>query len=170
MTAAQLNIFSANTSDIVNYAPKLLLFDLNTNQFLRTFVFPDAVAPYNSSFLNDIVVDEVHGVAYMSDTGAVGGIVVYDFASNTARRWGGDPSQQADPNFNFTINGTSYHFPTNEDGIALSADLQARPHARLCISVHTRVCLSLSLSLSLPLYLSLYLSVVAHASLPFSPV
>ena len=34
------------------------------------FVFPADVAPYSSSFLNDIVVDEVAQVAYISDAGA----------------------------------------------------------------------------------------------------
>ena len=82
------------------------------------------VAPYNSSFLNDIVVDEVNGYAYISDTGAVGGIIVYDYNSNTARRWGGDPTQQADATFSFTINNATYKLGTNEDGIALTPDLQ----------------------------------------------
>ncbi len=48
-------------------------------------------------FLNDLVVDEVNDVAYISDTGAVGGIVVFDRKNNVARRWGSDPTQQADP-------------------------------------------------------------------------
>ena len=72
------------------------------------------------------MLDVVNSVAYMSDTGAVGGIVVYDFVKNAARRWAGDISQQADPNFNFTMNGISYHLTTNEDGIALTPDVQAR--------------------------------------------
>ncbi len=82
------------------------------------------MAPYNSSFLNDLAVDEVNGVAYISDTGAVGGIVVYDYASNSARRWAGDASQQHDPTYSFTINNVSYSLGTNEDGIALTPDLQ----------------------------------------------
>ena len=121
----QLNIFGSDPSQIVNYAPKLLICDLATGNMVRTFVFPDAVAPYNSSFLNDIVLDTVNGVAYISDTGNVGGIVVYDFKSNSARRFGGDATQQHDPAFTISINGVTYPgITTNEDGIALSLDVQ----------------------------------------------
>lgn len=124
---SQLNIFSGNTSDIVNYAPKLLICDLSSGEIVRTFVFPSSVAPYNSSFLNDIVLDVVNRVAYISDTGAVGGIVVYDFDTNSARRWGGDVTQQYDPKYVISINGIPYpQITTNEDGIALSPDLQVR--------------------------------------------
>lgn len=61
-----MNIFSTNASDIQNFAPKLVILSLTSGEVLRTFVFPDAVAPYNSSFLNDIVLDELHEVAYIS--------------------------------------------------------------------------------------------------------
>jgi hypothetical protein len=46
----QLNIFSANPADIVNGAPKLTIIDLNQpDTIIRQFVFPDSIAPYNSS-------------------------------------------------------------------------------------------------------------------------
>lgn len=122
---AQLNIFSNVSTDVMNFAPKLVVYNLDSNTVLRTFVFPNDVAPYNSSFLNDIVVDELNHVAYISDTGVVGGIIVYDWTSNSARRWGGDVTQQFDPTYTVIINGVEY--PTvrnNADGIALSTDLQ----------------------------------------------
>jgi sugar lactone lactonase YvrE len=109
----------------MNFAPKLVVYNLDSGNVLRTFVFPNDVAPYNSSFLNDIVVDEINHVAYISDTGVVGGIIVYDWTTNSARRWGGDVTQQHDPTYTVTINGVEY--PTvrnNADGIALSTDLQ----------------------------------------------
>jgi hypothetical protein len=47
-------------------------------------------------FLNDLVIDEERDLVYISDTGAVGGIVVYDHKNNVARRWAGHPSLQTD--------------------------------------------------------------------------
>ena len=63
-----------------------MIYDLVHRQIVREFVFPDAVAPFNSSFLNDIVVDEEGGYAYISDAGT-GAIVIYDFKTNQARRF-----------------------------------------------------------------------------------
>ncbi len=42
-----------------NYAPKLVVIDLATDAILETYVFPSDVAPYNTSFLNDLAIDEV---------------------------------------------------------------------------------------------------------------
>ncbi|ETO31242.1 hypothetical protein RFI_05878 [Reticulomyxa filosa] len=47
--------------------PKIVLWDLNTNTMLSTYTFPNSVAPYNSTFLNDIVVDITNEIAYISD-------------------------------------------------------------------------------------------------------
>jgi len=67
-------------------APSLVIYDLVNDCVVRKYVFPDEVTSYNSSFLNDIVIDQRRGFAYMSDTGT-GGIVVYDFMNNQSRYW-----------------------------------------------------------------------------------
>ena len=77
--------------------------------------------PYDNSWANDIVVDETRGVAYISDTWDQGGIVVYNYNTNEARRFD-DPSLQPDPNMHVTINGRVFNFPLPSDGIALSHD------------------------------------------------
>jgi sugar lactone lactonase YvrE len=88
----------------------------------RTFVFPNDVAYYDSSFLNDIVIDETRGVAYISDTSGDGAIIVYDYTSNQARRWTG-PGTALEPNTVFTINGINYtDIQAPSDGIALNPD------------------------------------------------
>ena len=89
---------------------QLIIFDLNldygsgfgmgttTNSTapLRVFTFAPEVASLSHSFLNDIALDVSSQVAYISDSGlpldssgssaVQAGLIVYDFASNTARR------------------------------------------------------------------------------------
>lgn len=65
-----------------------MIYDLNANCIVRMHKFPDWVFPANNSFANDIVVDETRGLAYMTDTWAKGGIIVYNYTSDTSHRWG----------------------------------------------------------------------------------
>jgi hypothetical protein len=56
----QLYFDDPNAPSVVkNYAPKLVVIDLATDAILETYVFPSDVAPYNTSFLNDLAIDEV---------------------------------------------------------------------------------------------------------------
>jgi sugar lactone lactonase YvrE len=121
LDVGRLNIMD-DPSLIVNGAPKLVIYNLVTNVVERTFVFPNDVAYYDSSFLNDIVIDETRGVAYISDTSGDGAIIVYDYTSNQARRWTG-PGTALEPNTVFTINGINYtNIQAPSDGIALNPD------------------------------------------------
>eukprot|EP00933_Yihiella_yeosuensis_P018147 TRINITY_DN1500_c0_g1_i1.p1 TRINITY_DN1500_c0_g1~~TRINITY_DN1500_c0_g1_i1.p1 ORF type:complete len:1037 (-),score=167.54 TRINITY_DN1500_c0_g1_i1:780-3890(-) len=68
--------------------PKMVLIDIATGKIIQKYVFPESVAArtdpdYNfGAFLNDIVIDTVRQVAYISDlngpSGSIGGIIVYD--------------------------------------------------------------------------------------------
>lgn len=69
------NIFMAD--EAVDGSPKLVIWDMSSNTMERTFVFPDYVASWEGSFLNDIVLDVTRGYAYMTNTWGEGGIVVY---------------------------------------------------------------------------------------------
>ena len=62
---------------------------------------------YDGSWANDIVVDETNGYAYISDTWADGGLIVYDFARNRARRFD-DASLHPDPDMSHD-GGTVYY-------------------------------------------------------------
>ncbi|KAK5640863.1 hypothetical protein RI129_009410 [Pyrocoelia pectoralis] len=89
--------------------PKIVIFDLNTDQVARTIIFPrEVLRP--STLLTNLVIDEsVQGTCdsafvYISDTVAPG-IIVYD--SLTDRAWRvTHPSMFPDPDFSdSTING-----------------------------------------------------------------
>jgi len=123
LDVGRLNIL-ANASLIVNGPPKLIIWDLNANCPVREFVFPDDVLPYNNSWANDIVVDQANGFAYITDTKPTGGIVIYNFNTNQARRFD-DVSMHGTQGNNITINGTTFVVaPMGTDGIALSHDLE----------------------------------------------
>jgi hypothetical protein len=79
--------------------------------------------PYNSSFLNDLVLDEARDVAYLTDSAGPGGIIVYDHKQGLSRRYSG-ASTDNDPNYVVYINGIYYggKIDTPADGIALSSD------------------------------------------------
>lgn len=116
----RLNIVDKNTSSIKNGPAKITILDLNSLEIVKSLVLSDDIAPYNASFLNDIVLDEAKGFAYISDPS--GAVIIYDFNNNTAKRFT-SPSMMNEKDVDFTINGIDYGtntFTTAIDGIALS--------------------------------------------------
>jgi hypothetical protein len=103
--------------------PKLIIWDINKNCSIRKYYFPDSILPHGGSFANDIVVDETGGFAYISDTWGSGGLVVYDFTHNSARRFDNDPTLAGNASNLIVINGKPYPIVSPSDGIALSSDL-----------------------------------------------
>ena len=83
--------FVAGEAEAPAGGQKIVVFDVRTGKTLRTIPL-DAVADRKGSFLNDIAVDEVRKVAYVSDSGLrsapdnQAGIIVVDYASGRARR------------------------------------------------------------------------------------
>ena len=107
---------------------KMVKIDLATNKVVATIAFDDKVAP-QGSYLNDVRFSPDDKVAYVTDSGAKGALVVVDLASGKARRvLDGDPSTQPDPNVTVTWNGKPLRRPDGRgvdfsaDGIALSPD------------------------------------------------
>jgi sugar lactone lactonase YvrE len=106
---------------------KLVKVDLTSNRVARLVSFgADVIRP--DSYLNDVRFDLRYNVAYITDSGA-GGIVVVDLASGKARRvLDGHPSVMAEKGVQIVINGKPVldalgNPPTfHSDGIALSAD------------------------------------------------
>lgn len=122
LDVGRLNIFSEDTADVVNGIPKLILWDISNSTMVHTYLFTDTVAPYSSSFLNDLVLDRDGTHAYISDAATGGGaLVVYDRVANRARRFVGT-STRAEPGFTLEINGFLYNESTPVDGIAISPD------------------------------------------------
>jgi sugar lactone lactonase YvrE len=72
-------------------AQKVVVFDLRTQKAVKTIAL-DGVADRKGSFLNDIAVDEVRRIAYVSDSGLrsapdnKAGLIVVDFGAGRARR------------------------------------------------------------------------------------
>ncbi|ARN21581.1 SMP-30/gluconolactonase/LRE family protein [Piscinibacter gummiphilus] len=113
-------------------AQKLAVYDLRSGRLLK-HIGLDGVADRAGSFLNDVVVDEVRRVAYVSDSGLRSapdnrvGILVVDYATGTARRvLDGHPSVQVEPGVKVTVRGAEV-WPGNPlrlgiNGIGLSPD------------------------------------------------
>jgi sugar lactone lactonase YvrE len=83
--------FVAGEAEAPAGGQKIVVFDVRTGKTVRTIPL-DAVADRKASFLNDIAVDEVRRVAYVSDSGLRSApdnraaILVVDYASGRARR------------------------------------------------------------------------------------
>lgn len=114
----------APNAEPVNAPAGVWVIDMKTGDVISKYYFPDEVAPYNSSFLNDLVLDEVREIVYLTDANGEGALVVYDFKQAESRRYSG-PSTGRDPNYEFYVNGEYYGaniFTTPVDGIAISSD------------------------------------------------
>ncbi|KAI1409238.1 MRJP-domain-containing protein [Hypoxylon sp. FL1857] len=122
--------------------PKLVGFNLTTNEVFKTIIFPSTVA-YGDSYLNDVRFDlrsnisgsSGAGVAYITDSSASGhnALIIVDLGSGESWRHLGLtravrgesrflPFIWGQPGY-YTEAGTPYtSFPIGSDGIALSAD------------------------------------------------
>ena len=102
----------------------LVLWDMkNNHQIGNIYVFPPEVAPHNSTFLNDLMVDVPNQVAYISDSGN-GAIVIVDMKKRVSVRFHG-ASTKRDPAYQYKVEGWNYGNETMEtpaDGIALTPD------------------------------------------------
>jgi sugar lactone lactonase YvrE len=106
--------------------PKLIKIDLNSNQVERVIAFgSDVVKP--GSYLNDVRFDNGRKVAYITDSG-VGGLVVLDLKSGKSRRvLDGHPSVLVEPGVKVAVDGKElleFGKPPQfqADSIALSPD------------------------------------------------
>jgi len=110
---------------VVGNAAKVVKFNLNTNKIERTYRFTGTID--NSSYLNDIRVDTKKQMAYLTNSGT-GGIVILDLKSGKSRQvLQSHKSVRPDPNYKFVIDGKQLKKQGqpavfNSDGIALSPD------------------------------------------------
>ena len=111
---------------------KLVLWDIKANKEIQRLAFGPEVSDKKCSFLNDVVVDNESGFAYITDSGIFsdplcGGLIVYDRKANSARRvLHATKFTNDEPNFSFAIDGRQVlkngRMRTGADGIALSGD------------------------------------------------
>lgn len=88
-------------------------------------MFPESVAPYDSSFLNDLVLDVERDIAYIADAGA-GTLVVVDMANQRSVKYQ-DETTLNDPTYDWIFDGINYGNETltaQVDGIALTPDME----------------------------------------------
>ncbi|MBW2528023.1 MAG: hypothetical protein JRI23_27830 [Deltaproteobacteria bacterium] len=103
-------------SGVVPGAPKLVRFELPSTTPGQVVRFDESVAR-KGSYLNDVRIDVVRDVAFMTDSGD-GALVVVDLKSGAARRVLDDhPSTQAEPVV-LTIGGKPFDRKVHADGIA----------------------------------------------------
>ena len=109
--------------------PKLVEFDLSTNQVIRQYDFKGVVSAKDS--LNDLRIDLVHNYAYLTNAGNKGSLVVLDLRTGDARQvLVGDRSTFADPHQHLMFGKEIALRPDGSvtaiqaDGIALSPDAQ----------------------------------------------
>ncbi len=129
---------------------KLILWDLRHNREIKRYIFSDADTNRTCSFLNDVVVDNDTGFAYIADSGIFcspldGGLIVYDSHTNKARRvLDRTKFTNNEPNFFFNISSNRYGIRpvtknspmlTGADGIALSGDKKTLYWT--CLTGHT---------------------------------
>ncbi|XP_012254941.2 protein yellow-like [Athalia rosae] len=103
--------------------PRLVILDLeNEGAVLRSYVFPKEVAPPDSAYLNDIVVDhENGGAAYITDNGHDDpGIIVFTLKDNKSRKVRHKSMRAEGEAENFVVAGVNILSPMHVDGIALS--------------------------------------------------
>jgi sugar lactone lactonase YvrE len=109
--------------------PKLVEFDLATNQPLRTYTFDGVLDAQDA--LNDVRIDVPHHTAYLTNAGRRGGLLVVDLQSGQSRLvLANDKSTIADPKQHLMIGDQPALKPDGSpvviqaDGIALSPDAQ----------------------------------------------
>lgn len=112
---------------IIPGGPKLVKIDLKTNRVAQIIqVGPEAAQTH--TYLNDVRIDTRRSVAYITDSG-VGGIVIVDLASGKSHRaLDGDTSVMPDKSVKIVIDGKPVLGPAgntpafHSDAIALSPD------------------------------------------------
>ncbi|WP_158828360.1 L-dopachrome tautomerase-related protein [Mucilaginibacter lacusdianchii] len=110
---------------VVGNSAKVIKFNLNTNKIERVYRFPGTID--QSSYLNDIRVDTKKQVAYLTNSGT-GGIIILDLNSGKSRQvLQNHKSVHSDPNFKFVIDGKELKkqgqpVKFSSDGIALTPD------------------------------------------------
>ncbi len=111
---------------VVPGAAKLLRVDLASNRVTRIYRFDERSAPVDS-YLNDVRVDAARGVAYITDSGR-GGLVVLDLVTGASRRVLEDHLSTRSEGVLLVIGGRSWRRDdggvpqVHADGLALTAD------------------------------------------------
>lgn len=112
---------------VVKGGAKLVKIDPDTGKVVAIYHFDNTIAP-PASYLNDVRIDTLDEVAYISDSGT-GAIIVVDLETGLSRRLlADDPSTKAEPGVKLIVNGRELLDENGKtplihvDGIALDPD------------------------------------------------
>ena len=115
-------------SQLVAGGAKLVRIDLATDKVAKVYAFDDTLAP-QGSYLNDVRFSPDGKYAYITDSGAVGALLVLDIgAGKTVRVLDGHPSTQVKKGLDVKADGEVLRRPDGRgvefsaDGIELSGD------------------------------------------------
>ena len=116
---------SPQMQGVVKGGAKLLKFNPATGDLLQRIIFDDETVVYPTSYLNDIRVDTQRQVAYLTDSGS-GGILVVNLATGKARRLLGLDASTKSEGTIIMAEGRTYRTQSGKvpsidsDGIALN--------------------------------------------------
>ncbi|KAL3856399.1 hypothetical protein ACJMK2_011164 [Sinanodonta woodiana] len=120
----RLDIFTENPRNIC--PAKLVIYDLQTEQEVDSYVFPNNVVSGSSNFLNDIVLDYVNGsvaYAYMTDTHD-SKLIVFDYVKRESYFISHASMLAEEEGRSLSINGLTIKVSSNINGIAMAYNFQ----------------------------------------------
>lgn len=98
-------------------APRIFVFNLNTNALERTYIVSKE-SYHSNSYINDLRVDKKHNKIYCTDSGRPG-LVVLDLSSGKSKRvLDNHYSTKAEQSY-LSFNNTKWNNTVHSDGIAL---------------------------------------------------
>ncbi|WP_052444740.1 L-dopachrome tautomerase-related protein [Flammeovirga sp. OC4] len=105
---------------VIEGGPVLYVFDLSTDELIRSYNFPKENY-FKNSYYNDVRIDIENDVAYITDSG-IGGIILLDLKSGSSKRFlTGHKSVQSELD-HLICDGLKWENSVASDGIALSPD------------------------------------------------
>lgn len=110
---------------VIKGGAKLLKFNPTTGALLQRIIFDDEMVVYPTSYLNDVRIDTQKNIAYITDSGQ-GGIVVVNLATGKARRLLGQDASTKSEGTIIVAEGRTYRTQAGKvpsidsDGIALN--------------------------------------------------
>ena len=127
MWALDKGRFWADNMKRVKCPTKIVLMDLNNDgKVVKSVNLPRSITGDPSvSFINDIRLDVSKRLAYISDTGGKGAIIVFDEQNTKFYRFEDEETMAPEKSYQFVVNGYDYgpdKFTSAVNGIALSPD------------------------------------------------
>ncbi|NME70430.1 L-dopachrome tautomerase-related protein [Flammeovirga aprica] len=115
-----LDTYNKQFKGVAEGGPVLYVFDLSTDELLRSYNFPKENY-FENSYYNDVRIDIEREVAYITDSG-IGGIVVLNLETGASKRFlTGHKSVQPEVD-HLMCDGIKWKNSVASDGIALSPD------------------------------------------------